>query len=505
MRAYPITKIIAALGLLALSTDAGAQPVSPSPPTSDVLHVTRTADDNGEGSLRWAIERNNAAPGRFRIEIAPGGSGPHVIKPASALPPIKGPVTIEGTAWKQTDAFVAIDGSGYIEDKGPQTCPGAVPGQYGTNVRTTTNPGLALIDTQGVEISGLEIRNFCIGVLIHRSSGNFIHDNRIAANRGGAGVMLTGDDGNGNPTAATTMHNKVQRNEFLDNGDGLELTRGAAFNLVADNVFRSTDANPEPSQGIEILLGNDNTVVSNRFEGYSDGLQINWGHRNYIAANIVTDNTFGLSLSGAGNVIAGNVIYGNAVGIAVRPAPDMTMAWISRNAIYRNGQKIERCFAGGSCDPDVRKGGIVFGLPSGEHERYVGKRGIGVAPALGSLAKICPDGAPNCQAPPNGGLAAPTLERARKSANGLTVQGALRGKPLSRFTVEVFGNRASGNSEGEIFLGDVVAVSDTEGNGRFTLTVDVSKLAALPVSFSATLTSADGATSEFSQPITLSE
>ena len=86
----------------------------------------------------------------------------------------------------------------------------------------------------------------------------------IVANRGGAGVMLTGDDGNGNPTATTTVHNKVLRNEFLDNGDGLELTRGAAFNLVADNVFRSTDANPEPSQGIEILFGNDNTVVSNR-------------------------------------------------------------------------------------------------------------------------------------------------------------------------------------------------------------------------------------------------
>jgi hypothetical protein len=74
----------------------------------------------------------------------------------------------------------------------------------------------------------------------------------------------------------------------------------------------------------------------------------------------------------------------------------MTMAWISRNAIYSNGQKIERCFAGGSCDPDIRKGGIVFGLPSGEHERF-GKRGIGVAPAPGSLAKICPDSAPNCR------------------------------------------------------------------------------------------------------------
>jgi 3-dehydroshikimate dehydratase len=494
---------LAAFALWALPTQAGAQ--SASTPAPEVLRVTRTADDGGEGSLRWAIERNNTAPGRFRIEIAPAGAAPQVIKPASPLPAIKGPVAIEGAAWKRSGEFTILDGSGYIEDKGAQTCPGAVAGQYGTNVRTTTNPGLALVDTQGVEISGLEIRNFCIGVLIHRSSGNSIHDNRIVANRGGAGVMLTGDDGNGNPTATTTVHNKVQRNEFLDNGDGLELTRGAAFNLVADNVFRSTSANPEPSQGIEILLGNDNVVVSNRFEGYSDGLQINWGHRNYIAANIFTNNTFGLSLSGADNVIDGNVIYGNAVGIAVRPAPDMTMAWVSRNAIYGNGQKIERCFAGGSCDPDLRKGGIVFGLPSGEHERYVGKRGTGVAPTPGSLAKICPDGAPNCQAPPNGGLAAPTLERGRKSAGGFAVQGQLRGKPLSRFTVEVFGNRAPGSGEGEMFLGDVVTTSDAEGQGRFSLTVDASKLAAPPVSFTATLTSADGATSEFSQPIALSE
>jgi hypothetical protein len=66
-----------------------------------------------------------------------------VIKPASALPPINGPVQIEGAAWKRTGDFIAVDGSGYIEDKGTQTCPGAVPGQYGANVRTTTNPGLA--------------------------------------------------------------------------------------------------------------------------------------------------------------------------------------------------------------------------------------------------------------------------------------------------------------------------------------------------------------------------
>jgi hypothetical protein len=320
-------RYLAAIALWTFPILARAQ--SPSTPSPELLLVTRTVDDGSEGSLRWAIERNNTAPGRFRIEIAPAGQPPHVIKPVSLLPAIKGPVVIEGAAWKRSGEFTVLDGSGYIEDKGSQTCAGAVPGQYGTNVRTTTNPGLALVDTQGVEISGLEIRNFCIGVLIHRSSGNFIHDNRIVGNRGGAGVMLTGDDGNGNATATTTVHNKVQRNDFLDNGDGLELTRGAAFNMVADNVFRSTDANPEPSQGIEILLGNDNTVVSNRFEGYSDGLQINWGHRNYIAANIFTNNTFGLSLSGVGNVMGGDPVQQGLVASLGRPSGNLTgFGWL---------------------------------------------------------------------------------------------------------------------------------------------------------------------------------
>jgi len=147
----------------------------------------------------------------------------------------------------------------------------------------------------------------------------------------------------------------------------------------------------------------------------------------------------------------------------------------------------------------------VFGLPSGEHERYAGKRGTGVVPPPGSLAKMCPDGAPNCQASPNGGLAAPTLGSVRKRAGELIVQGELRGKPLSRFTVEIFGNRAAGSGEGEMFLGEVAATSDAEGRGRFSLTVDAAKLAAIPASFTATLTSADGATSEFSQPVALSE
>jgi 3-dehydroshikimate dehydratase len=140
-------RYLAAVALWAISTHAGAQ--SPSTAAPEVLRVTRTADDGGEGSLRWAIERNNAAPGRFRIEVDPAGQAPHAIKLASPLPAIKGPVAIEGAPWKRSGEFVVLDGSGYIEDKGAQTCPGAVAGQYGANVRTTTNPGLALVDTPG--------------------------------------------------------------------------------------------------------------------------------------------------------------------------------------------------------------------------------------------------------------------------------------------------------------------------------------------------------------------
>ena len=51
---------LAAIALWALPIEAGAQSLST--PSPEVLRVTRTADDGGEGSLRWAIERNNTDP-----------------------------------------------------------------------------------------------------------------------------------------------------------------------------------------------------------------------------------------------------------------------------------------------------------------------------------------------------------------------------------------------------------------------------------------------------------
>jgi 3-dehydroshikimate dehydratase len=491
-------RVASVLVLLGSSLPALAQTV----PEPEVLRVTRTAD-GGEGSLRWAIERNNTAPGRFRIEIDPEGTGPHVIKPASLLPAIKGPARIDGMPWRRAGEFVALDGSGFIEDKGQRTCDGATPGQFGANVRTVTNPGLAAVDTEGVEIRGLEIRNFCIGVLLHRTRGSAVEDNRLVASRGGAGVMLTGDDGNGGSTATTTIHNKVQRNEFIDNGDGLELTRGAAFNLVADNTFRSTDANPEPSQGIEVLLGHDNVIVRNTFTGYSDGIQVNGGNRNYIGVNVFTNNALALSMTGEHNVVAGNTITGNAVGVALRPAGRMGITRITRNVIHRNGQDVLRCWSGGSCDPKLLRGGIVFGVPAQEHGAYVGERGGGVAVDPTRLTKICPDGAPTCQAQPNHGIAPPAIDKVARNGTSLTVSGRVQaGSPMGAI-IELYGNRNAGDTEGEIFLGET-RIRTNGAQTPFTMEV-TAPVGSVPTSFTATITSNDGATSEFSRPVGLSD
>lgn len=496
---------VVSLSLLAvLPSMAQAFQAEPARTPLEVLKVERYADDANPGSLRWAISAANQAPGRYRIEIAAVGNAPYVIRPATPLPEIVGPVQIVGTPWARDGQYVAIDGSAYVTGTGTDACPGAEPGQSGTNVRTTTLPGLVLRDTRGVELTGLEIRNFCIGVLINRSSHSEIHDNRIVANKGGAGIMLTGDDGKGQSTATTTVHNRIVRNQFVDNGDGLELTRGAAWNLVADNLFQSTAANPEPSQGIEILWGNDNTVVRNRFVDYSDGLQINWGNRNYIAANTFTGNSIGLSITGSGNVVDGNTITGNGIGIAVRPQPASAPNRFSANRIFDNGLKIERCEAGGACVKDQPRGAIVFGVPGLEHASFIGSRGRGVDNDPAKRARICTaPGQAECQPAPNLGQVAPTLQAVQGKGAARTVQGVFQGMPAQRYQLELFGNGAAHGREAERLLGTVEAITDAQGQGRFTLALPTTGEAADIATVTATATSALGATSPLSAPLSL--
>ncbi len=224
----------------------------------------------------------------------------------------------------------------------------------------------------------------------------------------------------------------------------------------------STDANPEPSQGIEILLGSDNTVVRNRFEHYSDGLQINWGKRNYLGANTFTGNSIGVSVTGEDNVLDGNLIHGNRIGVALRPEPQVTATRLT---------------------------------PAQAHALYVGSRGVGAELAKQDQAIICDaNGQPQpCQPLPNHNQPAPRL----LALDGALLRGEVQGPASSRLRIEVFGNSTADGQEAEHFLGEVLANSDAQGHARFEMML--SDIDALH-SFTATVTTADGATSELSPP-----
>src|SRR5262249_34752180 len=61
------------------------------------LFAVTTPDDAGPGSLRQAILDANTNPGLDVIAFNIGGGGAQTIRPASALPEITDPVTIDGT------------------------------------------------------------------------------------------------------------------------------------------------------------------------------------------------------------------------------------------------------------------------------------------------------------------------------------------------------------------------------------------------------------------------
>ncbi|MCD7098583.1 right-handed parallel beta-helix repeat-containing protein [Stenotrophomonas sp. MMGLT7] len=514
---------LALMATPALAQNAGHDPAvagmaQPRPQPSQVLKVTSYADDGSQGTFRWALEQNNAAPGKYRIELSAIGKGPYVIKTKSELPPIKGPVVIDNVDYNRNGTYVVIDGSEYIGGTDPESCPGAVPGTFGTNVRTTTLPGLILRDTNGVELHGIEVRNFCIGILLNRASGSLIHENRLVHNIGGAGIMLTGDDGQGNSTATTTVHNKILRNVFIDNGDAMEATRGSAFNLIADNYITSSDKNnKEPSQGLEILWGNDNTIVHNHFENMSDGVQLNWGNRNFISGNTFTGISSAVTLSGTGNIVSGNIMRGNRVAVSVRPealpGPDGTYGknrvlgpsinTITGNVMVDNGKDILRCFAGGACLPE-QKGAIVFNVPGLEHGKYIGNRGGGIESDPSKLEKICAlDGdSADCEQTPNYGQPAPVLTAARRSGKGVQVDGRFDGQPGTLYRVELFANSRPEQDEAERYLGYVSVPVDAQGKASFSYELAGQDAAGI-ANVTATVTTVDGATSPLSKPLAL--
>ncbi|MDZ3993399.1 hypothetical protein [Pseudomonas sp. Teo4] len=81
---------------------------------------------------------------------------------------------------------------------------------------------------------------------------------------------------------------------------------------------------------------------------------------------------------------------------------------------------------------------------------------------------------------------------------GEVLQGEVTGPASSLLRVELFGNAEGNGTEAEQYLGEVLVNSDQDGKAKFAQTLEN---AGQLRSFTATVTTADGATSELSQPL----
>jgi len=563
-----------------------------------VFPVTSVAD-SGPGTLRQAILDSNARPatsGPNVIEFAFSGTPPYVIKPQGQfLPPLKGPVVVRmkevaapAAAPVDADAgrgggrgrggpvplhapvsdlapTVVLDGSGLVKPRVLSDCPGAtfnynwqnqkweasdVRGD-GPNVRGYYGPGLAVQDSHDVEITGLEIRDFCAGVATVRSSNVYIHDVKIVDNQGAAGVIFTGDDGHTGRTELS-FNNRLVNSLLLDNGDGFEFTRGTHDSLLQGNYIALTQPLPEDGNAVEFAsAGDNNAVIGNTFTKYTDVAVTIGGNRHTIRDNkflanvngglrasgadlLIEGNTFtdnggtAMSVGGPGTRVLDNLITGSGgQGISINNAT----VTLSRNSIFNNAH-LGIALAAPGAGRGVAPGGRGGPRPAGPPPAALV---AAVAAAGGTLPTPEPAAGPGRGDPGAGGrgrggapagAAAPGVEvipgypvlagTSTWTANGIVLKGALAAKPGERYSIELFVSRAEdrhsgdehGWGEGEKYLGTAYATADAAGKAAFTLSLDLTDPFGNGQStgfFTATATDSAGSTSVFSRALRLTK
>lgn len=282
-----------------------------------VFVVTNTADA-GVGSLRQAITDANALVGADTINFNIPGSGLHTISPASALPTITGPVTIDGymqPGAAQNTAAAGFNGILLIELNG-------------------TNAGVgvsALTITAGNStVRGLVINRFDgVGINLN-SADNVVAGNFIGTNAAGTAALGNGsqairvDSGNSNLIGGTTPET---RNIISGNDEGMEIRGVCDANMVQGNFVGTnaagTAALGNTSNGVRITNGPTNTIVGGTTAGARNVISGNGGDGVDLEAptsgNLVEGNFIGTDVTGTldlGNTFNGVRItaQGNTVG-----------------------------------------------------------------------------------------------------------------------------------------------------------------------------------------------
>jgi hypothetical protein len=279
--------------ILAIAALAAASLFFAEPARADTLTVTNT-NDAGAGSLREAILDANARPGADEIGFNIPGSGVKTILPASELPSITGPVTVDG-----------------------YTQPGSRPNSRATG---------ALAAVVLVELRGLNAGSGADGLDIEAS--NVVVRGLAINSFRGDGISL--DSGTGARIEGNFLGTDASGTLDRGNEDAVDVEETAAQNTIggltpeARNLISGNNGSAVALQG-----KGGNKVQGNLIGVQKDGTTIMGGTSNSVIVQS-PDNTIGGTGSGSSNVIAHSFQRGVSVDIFAANR-------ILSNSIFSNG------------------------------------------------------------------------------------------------------------------------------------------------------------------------
>jgi hypothetical protein len=317
---------------------------------SKTLTVTNT-NDSGPGSLRAALAAADASnsPGADTILFKITGTGPYVISPSSALPPVTRPTVINGYSEPGAHAnSLSIGDNAIIQIEIDGSSSG------GAN-------GLVLTGG-GSTVEGLSITRFADAILISGSGGNTITGNFLGTSPSGTSQGFGNQTGLEVQSSANVLGgNKAAMRNLIsgNNNQGVLLADGASGNLVTGNY-----------------IGTDVTG-SNRLSNNGGG----------VVLDDAPQNTIGGSSAGAGNLISGNGNNGVLVSSSIN-GPGSLSTVIQGNvigldatgivALGNNNNGVEVDFGAGTLigGPAAADGNVISGNQAGV---YLQNSAMGVA------------------------------------------------------------------------------------------------------------------------------
>lgn len=508
--------------------------------------VTNTLD-SGVGSLRQAIINTNAAAGLDQITFNIPGAGVQTINLLSALPTITDPVVIKGSTQpgfagmpliELNGAGAGVGESGLVITAGGSTVSNLIINRFGEAGILLYSPGGNVIRSCfiGTDSTGtIDLGNVGSGISIasatNRIGGGSAATRNVISGNNGTGISISSSFATGNIVSGNYIGTTVDGTAALPNsGIGIYILGGSSGNTIGGttagerNVISGNGSSgvylsgfPSDAGG-NIITGNFIGTAANgtaALGNASGGIFVNdssnnqiggtsASQRNIISGNLSLGGTGGISISGAlstGNTVTGNYIGTDAggtgnlgnlgKGISVSDAPNNRIGGTTA------GEGNIVAFNGGI---GVYINQIV-GMPTGNSilgNSIFSNSGLGIDLAVSNISGVTANDANDVDTGANNLQNYPVITGALTGST--RVIGTFNSTPGTQFRLEFFNSPtadASGNGEGQFFVGAINVTTNGAGNAAFDQTF---AYVSAPNSFvSATATDlTTGDTSEFS-------